>query len=124
MASDAGAPQGLEGAGQCFVCVKKSQIRGGFEMDSEKCGVMEVGTELVALETRRNDKGILRVSCAQGWVSEYAGNGAVCLQAQAEPFLTQTLHNPTQRTIKVLSGGCIADAMKISGWSLLDLKRT
>ena len=31
---------------QHFLCVKKSQIRAGFEMDSAKCGVMEVGTQV------------------------------------------------------------------------------
>ena len=35
---------------------------------------------MVALETRKNEKGILRVCFNGGWVSEHAGNGAVCLE--------------------------------------------
>lgn len=66
-----------------FRCVKKSQIRAGFEMDSDKAGILEVGTEIKAMATQTNDKGVLRVQFEGGWVSERAGNGAVCLQATA-----------------------------------------
>ncbi len=66
-----------------FRCVKKSQIRTGFEMDSDKAGILEVGKEITAITTQTNDKGVLRVQFEGGWVSEHAGNGAVCLQATA-----------------------------------------
>jgi len=68
-----------------YRCVKKSQIRSGFEMDSAKAGVMAVGTELEALELRVNDKGVTRVRFSGGWLSEKTGAGALCLQAQAPP---------------------------------------
>ena len=64
-----------------YKCVKKSQIRAGFDMTSDKAGVMDIGTVVEATERRENEKGILRVQLKQGgWVSEHAGNGAVCLE--------------------------------------------
>jgi hypothetical protein len=66
-------------APQSYKCVKKSLIRAGFEMDSEKAGVLAVGTTIAALETRSNGATV-RVHFEGGWVSEHAGNGATCLE--------------------------------------------
>jgi hypothetical protein len=63
-----------------YTCVKKSQVRCGFEMESDKASIMEVGTRLTALETRANEAGVLRVRFEGGWISEFAGNGAKCLE--------------------------------------------
>jgi hypothetical protein len=49
-------------------------------MDSEKAGVLAVGTTIAALEVRVNDAGTARVCFAEGWVSEHSKNGAACLE--------------------------------------------
>jgi hypothetical protein len=41
--------------------VKKSQIRSGFEMDSDKAGVAKKGDEVLVFEERTNEKGTVRV---------------------------------------------------------------
>ena len=65
---------------QQFRCVKKSQIRNGFEMDSEKAGVMAVGVVFSSLCSKVNEAGALRVQFDEGWLSEVTGAGAVCLE--------------------------------------------
>ena len=52
-------------------------------MDSDKAGILKAGTSVAVLETRRNEKGVLRVRFDQGWVSERAGDGKLCLEATA-----------------------------------------
>eukprot|EP01046_Picozoa_sp_COSAG06_P056035 COSAG06_NODE_10478_length_1676_cov_1.060241_1_plen_226_part_10 len=64
-------------------CTKKSQIRAGFAMDSEKAGVLELGQEVEVLSSRTNENGIVRVQFEGGWVSEKASTGALCLQVSA-----------------------------------------
>eukprot|EP01047_Picozoa_sp_COSAG01_P100960 COSAG01_NODE_30745_length_610_cov_0.892368_1_plen_163_part_10 len=49
-------------------------------MDSEKAGVLAVGTTIAALEVRVNDSGTARVRFAEGWVSEHSKSGAACLE--------------------------------------------
>lgn len=61
-------------------CVKKSQARAGFDMTSDKAGVIAVGTVLDVIETKKNDAGTLRIRFNGGWVSEHAGNGATCFE--------------------------------------------
>ena len=63
-----------------YKVVKKSQARAGFEMDSDKAGVIAVGTVVDALERKINDKGIVRVRFNQGWISEKTGAGVPCLE--------------------------------------------
>ena len=41
---------------------------------------LKIGDVIEALETKVNDKGVLRVRVAQGWVSETAGDGTVLLE--------------------------------------------
>ena len=64
-----------------YTCLIKSQIRSGFEMDSDKAGVLKKGEVIEAYEERVNDQGTTRVRFARGWVSMAAGNGAVVLEA-------------------------------------------
>lgn len=81
-AAPAAAPAGA-GDPTAFTCVKKSQARGGFAMDSDKGAVIDKGTVITVLEAKKNDAGILRINFDGGWVSEHAGNGAVCFEASA-----------------------------------------
>ena len=46
------------------VCVRKCQIRRGFEMESEKCGVLKEGQRVVVLEQRKTATGSTRVKLA------------------------------------------------------------
>ena len=66
--------------GTMFICLLKSQIRNGFEMDSEKGGILKKGTIVQALEVRRNVKGTRRVRFDLGWVSETTSDGRLVLQ--------------------------------------------
>jgi hypothetical protein len=62
-----------------YTCCKKSQIRTGFEMDSDKAGVLTKGESIDALEERVNDDGITRVRFEKGWVSKHIASGEVVL---------------------------------------------
>ena len=56
-------------------------VREGFEVTSKPAAAkLKVGAVVPALELRRNDKGVLRIRIAAGWVSEKAGSGQVILQ--------------------------------------------
>jgi len=70
-------------AATSYKCLQKSQIRAGFEMDSDKAGVMAVGDVIDVLEARINDKGVLRIRFSGGWVSEKTVAGVTCLEAVA-----------------------------------------
>ena len=65
---------------QRYVCVRRSVIRAGFEMDSEKAGTLEKGTVVAALEERANAQGITRVRFDGGWTSLVTGAGQVVLE--------------------------------------------
>ena len=67
-----------------YVVLMKAQARAGFEMDSEKTEVIAKGTTIKASERRTNIKGVVRVRCDQGWVSEHTTAGKKCLQLIAE----------------------------------------
>jgi hypothetical protein len=67
-----------------FLCLKKSQIRDGFEMDSNKAGILPKGETIEALEIRMNEGGTNRVRFQGGWVSETASTGKMVLQ-RCEP---------------------------------------
>jgi hypothetical protein len=73
-----------------YRCVKKSQIRAGFEMGSEKSGVLSVGAVITALEIRSNGT-TMRVRCKDGWVSERAQDGQVCLEPRRAASLLESL---------------------------------
>jgi hypothetical protein len=68
------------GDGSSYACVKRSQAREGFGMDSPKAGVVEVGTQVAATEVRANEGGTLRIHFEGGWVSEYSGKGDLCFE--------------------------------------------
>jgi hypothetical protein len=64
-----------------YKCVKKSQIRAEFEMDSSKVGQLDAGKVIDVYEVRTNDDtGVSRVRFSQGWVSVETGAGVVVLQ--------------------------------------------
>ena len=62
-----------------YKCVRRSVIRAGFEMDSDKAGTLEKGTVIEVLEERVNAEGITRVRFAGGWTSLVTGAGLVVL---------------------------------------------
>ena len=90
-------------AGRKYRCVKKSQIRAGMAMDSEKAGVLPLGAVITALEGARNAAGVLRVRfqlddgalSLSGWVSEFAADGQMCLAAVTLPELEPEPEQPT-----------------------------
>ena len=65
-----------------FIVKQKAVLRSGFEMTSKPAGgkPLTIGSEVQALETKINEKGVLRVRIKEGWVSEKAGDGTVLLQ--------------------------------------------
>ena len=62
--------------------MQRAVLRSGFEMSSKPAGgkPLKIGDVIEALETKVNEKGVLRVRVAQGWVSETAGDGTVLLE--------------------------------------------
>eukprot|EP01047_Picozoa_sp_COSAG01_P096868 COSAG01_NODE_27286_length_689_cov_1.415254_1_plen_144_part_10 len=52
------APASSKTAEGTYVCKRKSVIRAGFEMDSEKAGVLGKGEIITALEMRLNAQGV------------------------------------------------------------------
>ena len=77
-------------AAQRYRCVKKSQIRAGFGMDSDKAAVMTVGDVIDVISAKVNEAGVLRVQFSGGWVSEKTAAGDLCLTAETaeEPAAT------------------------------------
>lgn len=66
-----------------YTCVKKSQIRCGFEMDSDKAGILNKNVTVHALEIRINEAGVNRMRINEpfvGWVSEKTGAGGIALE--------------------------------------------
>lgn len=64
-----------------YKCVKKSQVRAKFQMDSSKVGWLDAGTVIDAYEVRtHDDTGVSRVRFDQGWVSVETGASVVVLQ--------------------------------------------
>ena len=61
---------------KCYVCKRRSVIRSGFEMDSDKAGTLEKGVIIAALEERVNDSGTVRIRFAGGWASKATSTGA------------------------------------------------
>ena len=85
----AAAASSEAGALPSYRCVKECNVRAGFELNSPKVGVLDVGTELAALEQRVNSSGITRVRFWHatshppfgGWASVTSSSGTVCLGA-------------------------------------------
>ena len=69
--------------GKRYRCLRRSVIRAGFDMDSDKAGTLEKGTIVVALDQRANAQGTMRVRFAEGWTSLATGAGIVVLEEVA-----------------------------------------
>ena len=67
-----------------FRVVVPAVVRAGFDASTEKCGIASPGEVIDAIETRKNESGVLRVRFASGWVSETAGDGTRLLEVAAE----------------------------------------
>ena len=63
-----------------YTCVMGAVVRGGFEMDSPRCGVLRKGNDIVGLEEHTTDDGVNRVRFDGGWVSCTASNGEKILE--------------------------------------------
>jgi hypothetical protein len=61
---------------QRYRCVRRCSLREGFEISSRKLGMLEVGESVAALEVRRTDRGLTRIRCEAGWLSETTPAGA------------------------------------------------
>lgn len=77
-ASEAAVEEEVIGA---YTVVLKSVVRAGFEMDSEKVGIVKKGEEVLCYEERENEKGVTRVRFDRGWVSLTSSDGAAILEA-------------------------------------------
>eukprot|EP01050_Picozoa_sp_SAG11_P000310 SAG11_NODE_8_length_31217_cov_52.169677_12_plen_478_part_00 len=62
--------------GKRYRCAKRSVVRTGFEMDSDKVGIIERGDTLELLEKRVNEAGTTRVRFERGWMSATTTDGA------------------------------------------------
>jgi len=71
--------------GTMYKVKSNAKVRAGFAPTSQDLGerVVAVGEKITALETRVNDKGIVRVRFDRGWISETAGDGTVLLTAMS-----------------------------------------
>ena len=81
-----------------YTCVKKTVVRVGFEMDSEKAtgsSILKKGSVIVAVEAKTNDSGILRVRFGlDQWVSTMSSAGDVILEKMPDLVLLSE-QNPT-----------------------------
>jgi hypothetical protein len=68
-----------------YVCVKKTVIRSGFDMDSDKAGVLAVGAVIVPQRKQVNENGIARIKFSQGWVSMSTSDGDTIMEASDLP---------------------------------------
>eukprot|EP01044_Picomonas_judraskeda_P004067 COSAG03_NODE_350_length_8727_cov_145.845913_7_plen_889_part_00 len=68
-----------------FVCVKKTVIRSGFDMDSDKAGVLAVGSVIVPQRKQANENGIHRIKFSQGWVSMVTSDGDTIMEPSDLP---------------------------------------
>ena len=68
--------------------LKRAVMREGYEMDSDKAGVLEKHQIVRALEARRNQNGVLRVRVAGGWVSSTLSDGKTVLEPVSDAEAT------------------------------------
>eukprot|EP01052_Picozoa_sp_SAG31_P009670 SAG31_NODE_513_length_14715_cov_22.844554_1_plen_288_part_10 len=92
-------------------CLRKSQIRAGPSMESEKCGVVEAGTEVLPLEFIGN-----RMRFDGGWVSLIASTGDTVFQAVDDDTSKSTRSDSV--VLPQFSRFRDASASKASGLSL------
>ena len=64
-----------------YECMKKSQIRVGWQLDSTKLGVLEVGDDAIVVGARKLEGGVVRCELdgGAGWVSLTTASGMVIL---------------------------------------------
>ena len=75
-----------------YVCQERSVIRAGFEMQSEKVGVLEVGEEILCIEEQLNEEtGTVRVRFDKGWTSKVSSGGVTVLALRSAPADQQQL---------------------------------
>ena len=69
-----------------YVIKQRAIMRQGFEATSKPAAgnPLKIGDVVQALEVRKNDKGVLRIRVAAGWVSATAGDGTVLLAEEGE----------------------------------------
>ena len=111
-----------------YKCIKKTAIKSGFDMDSEKAGTLAAGTIVEALEVRENDKGVQRVRFDRGfekyelttagyekyqlyrpgWISAQTAAGVVVLE-----LVSETLSAEPARVDPSSVGGATAAAMSL-----------
>ena len=70
--------------GTRLICVKKSQARAGFEMDTAKMQVLTRNSVIVAIDVRQNKTGALCVEFDGGWVSVVTSNGETAWKPHEE----------------------------------------
>jgi hypothetical protein len=105
---------------QRYVAVQSAVLRQGFERTSYKCGTLEVGDVVEALEVRMNAAGQPRVRTAAGWVSLLAANGSVLLEpavAAAKPAAAAA--QPAPRPAAAQGMGAEA-ALSVAGEAFLE----
>jgi hypothetical protein len=58
-----------------YRCERRSQIRAGPELESDKVAVLEQKAVVVAIDTLKLPSGVTRIQFSQGWVSEFTKAG-------------------------------------------------
>ena len=84
-----------------YRCLRRSQIRAGPEMTSEKRGILHQGAVVNALDTLKLPSGTTRIHFAFGWVSEATGSGLkVMAQLEDEEVVAADdfFHAPPEST--------------------------
>ena len=81
----------VEPAGEFFLCVLRTIVRKGVELDSPQAKLpfsfLEVGQQVVGVEVRKTDDGIERVRLEDGgWVSRVSKLGRPILMSESEFF--------------------------------------
>lgn len=68
-----------------YSVLRTCQVRAGFELSSERRGVLQAGQQVDALEQRENETGVVRVRIDRGWVSVKTKGGATVLELVEAP---------------------------------------
>ena len=118
-----------------YSVLRTCQVRAGFELSSERRGVLQAGQQVEALEQRENDKGVARVRIDRGWVSVKTKGGVAVLElveaasgpagtlsedlkdesAKGEPYVAQAVRFVRANTAVSVSADPSADAAEPAG---------
>eukprot|EP01043_Picozoa_sp_COSAG02_P064341 COSAG02_NODE_9376_length_2237_cov_2.527825_1_plen_617_part_01 len=71
--------------GAQYSVLRTCQVRAGFELSSERRGVLQAGQQVEGLEQRENEKGVVRVRIDRGWVSVKTKAGVAVLELVEAP---------------------------------------